>query len=423
MPIETASATRRCVRSILRVLPVAALGLLLSPLPGEAQEGRSVEWTETSRLELPGALGVMIRALPGVSGERETRHAIHQSGRILVTTDGSQATILDMEERRWTAVNHDDGSYVSMSFEESMSAMQEMMAVMQEAQAGAQEAMREAEMEREEAMAEMRRAMEEAQAQFTVRINAEQTGRTTTVNGLRAQQHFLVTEIESTGVEGVDGADEGTVAFVVELWQSDEFPDAEDLYAEWAREMAQDPALQEMAQEMAESLEPLTGEEGWEMLALWNPGVAAGLSQLAEAMESLEGTTIRSVTHVAFVPRGLSLDRDELLAWEPESMGDQIRGQAGAAAQDAARDAARSALRGATRGLLGRRGGDEPEPEEEEAPMVRPLMRLTQEKADIRVGPVDRNSPVFRIPDGYREIPLTGLAGLEGGEELQDGGG
>jgi hypothetical protein len=413
MSTETVSPTRRQPHLLLRGLPLIAVGLLMAPLPGEAQQGRSVEWTETSRLELPGTLGVMIRALPGVSGERETRHAIHQSGRILVTTDGSHSTILDLEERRWTAVDHDDESYVSLSFEESAAAMQEMMAVMQEAQAGAQEALREAEMDREEAMAEMRRAMEEAQAQFTVRINAERTGRTGTVNGLRAEQHFLVTEIESTGVEGVEGADDGTVAFVVELWQSDEFPDAEELYAEWAREMAEDPALQAMAQDMAESLEPLTGEEGWEMLALWNPGVAAGLSQLAEAMESLEGTTIRSVTHVAFVPRGLSLNREELLAWEPESMGDQLRGQAGAAAQEAARDAARSALRGATRGLLGRGGGgDEPEPEE--VPVVRPLMRLTQEKADIRVGPVDRSSPVFQVPEGFREIPLMGLPGMEG---------
>jgi hypothetical protein len=166
---------------------------------------------------------------------------------------------------------------------------------------------------------------------------------------------------------------------------------------------------------MAESLEPMTGEEGWEMLALWNPGVAAGLKQLAEAMESLDGTTIRSVTHVAFVPRGLTLDRGELLAWEPDSMGDQLRGQAGAVAQEAARDAARSALRGATRGFLGRGGGDE-EPEVEEAPAVRPLLRMTQEKANIRVGPVDRSSPIFQIPEGYqpRVIPTLGDPGGEG---------
>ena len=408
--MKTAIPIHRRLGAALLLLPVA---LLLLPASGEAQQGRSVEWTETSRLELPGTLGILIRALPGVSGERESHHALHHSGGILVSVDGSSTTILDMEERRWVAVDHEDESYISMSFEESAAAMQEMMAVMDEARAGAEEALREAEADREAAMAEMRQAMEEAQVEFTFRVNTETTGRTETINGLRAQQHFLTTEIESTGgVDGVEGADDGTLAFVVELWQSDEFPDFDEIYEEWARQMVADPAIQQMAEEMAESLEPMTGEEGWEMLALWNPGVAAGIKQLAEAMESLDGTTVRSVTHIAFVPRGLTLNRGELLAWEPDSMGDQLRGQAGAAAQEAARDAARSALRGATRGFLGRGGGDQ-EPEAEEAPAVRPLLRMTQEKANIRVGPVDRSSPIFQVPEGYqpRAIPTLGDLG------------
>ena len=298
-----------------------------------------------------------------------------------------------------------------MSFEESAAAMREMVAAMDSARASAEEALREAEMDRDAAMAEMRQAMAAAQSEFTFRIETETTGRTEAINGLRARQHFLTTEVESTGgVDGVEGADEGTLAFVVELWQSDEFPDMEDIYADWARDMSSDPALQQMAEEMAESLEPMTGEDGWEMLALWNPGVAAGIQQLSEAMETLDGATIRSVTHIAFVPRGVNLDRGELMAWEPDSMGDQLRGQAGVVAQEAARDAARSALRGATRGFLGRGGGTDTAPEVLEAPAVRPLLRMTREKANIRVGPVDRSSPVFQIPEGYqqRAIPIPG---------------
>lgn len=396
-------------------LPAALL--LVQPPPGEAQQGRSVEWTETTRFELPGTLGAMIRAMPGAGGDRETHHAIHQAGRLLATTDGSSTTILDMEERRWVAVDHDGQSYTTMSFEESAAAMQEMMAAMSEARAGAEDALREAEADRDAAMAEMRQAMQEAQAELTFRVQSESTGRTQSFDGLRAQQHFLTTEIESTGgVEGVDGADEGSLFFLVELWQSDEFPDMDELYRAWAEEMAGDPAVQEMAAELAGSLEPMTGEGGWEMLSLWNPGVAAGLQQLAEAMESVEGTTIRSVTHVAFVPRGLTLDRGELMAWEPGSMGDELRGAAGDAARDAGRDAARGALRGATRGLLGRRGGgdDEPQPEADAPPTVRPLMRMTMEKANIRVGTVDRSSPVFQIPEGFQQQTLPTMGELMG---------
>lgn len=411
--MHTVSPSRRHrLSAALLLLPAL---LLFLPGPGEAQQGRSVEWTETSQLELPGSLGILIRALPGISGERESHHALYQSGGVLVSVDGSSTTILDLEERRWVAVDHGDESYVSMSFEESAAAMREMVAVMDSARAGAEEALREAEVERDAIMAEMHQAMAAAQSEFTFRVNAETTGRTETINGLRAQQHFLTTEVESTGgVEGVEDTDEGTLAFVVELWQSDEFPQAEDIYAEWTRELESDPAFQQMAEEMAESMEPVTGGEGWEALAMWNPGVAAGIQQLAEAMEALDGTTIRSVTHIAFVPRGVSLDRGELMAWEPDSMGDQLRGQAGAVAQEAARDAARSALRGATRGFLGRGGGDDPAPEVERTPVVRPLLRMTREKENIRVGPADPSLPVFQIPEGYQQRALPDPRALIG---------
>lgn len=71
-----------------------------------------MEWTETSHLELPGSLGILIRALPGIPGEQERHHALHQSGGILVSVDGSSTTILDMEERRWVAVDHEDEAYI-----------------------------------------------------------------------------------------------------------------------------------------------------------------------------------------------------------------------------------------------------------------------------------------------------------------------
>lgn len=398
--------TRALVLRSLTALLAPALFLLLEAAPASARQGRSVEWAETTRLELPGTLGAFLQALPGLSAESESRHALYSSGRILATSDGSTTTILDMEERRWVAVDHDSRSYVSMSFEESSAVMRESLAVMAEARAGAEEALRESEAEREAAMAEMRAAMEEAQAQFDVRVDVETTGETRTIEGLRAQRHFLTAEIESRGgVDGVEGTDEGTLAFVMELWQSDEFPSADDLYREWAEAMAGDPALQGMAREMAESVEPQGDEANpWEALALWNPGVAAGLGELAESLEALDGTTVASVTHVAFVPTGVDLDREALMAWEPESMGDQIRQGAGAAAADAAR----SAVRGLGRGLFGRGGGDD-EPEEE-APAVRPLMRLTQQKGDIRVGPVDGAAAVFQIPEGYqqRALPVPG---------------
>jgi hypothetical protein len=395
---------------------VLLLPFLLFP-PADAvqgQQGRSVEWVETSQLELPGTLGAMLRA---TAGEQETRHAIHQQGRSLATLDGSSTTILDMEGRRIVMVDHDERSYFALTFDESLAMTREMLAMVAEAREDMEQALRESEEELERAREDLRQAMDEAEAAFRIRASTESTGRTQTINGLQARQYFLTAEVEAEGgveAEDIDAEEDGALLFLVELWQSDEFPQVEEFYRAWAEEMAADPALRQMAEEMAETFEPIAGEEGWEMLAMWHPGVASGLRQMAEEMEAIEGTTVRSVTYVAFVPTGLTLDREELLAWEPETMGTQLRGAAGGVAQDAAREAARGAIRGLTRGALGRRGGEEEAVEEDTPRQVRPLLRMTQEKRDIRVGAAD--AAAFRVPDGYREIPLPGFEGLREGQ-------
>ena len=389
-------------------LALAATIVLFAPATGTAQESRSVEWTEASRIELPTSLGLLVRALPGLSTENQSRHGVHQQGSILATTDDGSTTIIDMGERRITAIDHDDRSYLTITFEESVAAAREMATLTAEVRAEAEQALREANEELEQAREEMRQAMEEAQNRYRVAIASESTGRTETIDGMRARQYFLTAEIETlAGVEGVEDTDEGSLSFVMELWQTDEFPDFDEIYAAWAREFAGDPALQEMAAAMAEEMEPLVGEGGWEALALWNPGVGAGLAQLGEALQEMGGTTLRSITHIAFVPTGVTLDREALLAWEPASMGDQVRGAAASVAQDAARSAVQGAVGGITRGLFGGGGSRDPEPEPEPA-VVRPLLRMTREKSDIRMG--SATDAAFVIPAGYTERALPSFA-------------
>jgi hypothetical protein len=79
------------MRNLIRVFPVgvghvataACLVLPLTlalPAATEAQT-RSLSWTETTRVEIPGALGVMLRAMPGSREIQTTREAIHLRGR------------------------------------------------------------------------------------------------------------------------------------------------------------------------------------------------------------------------------------------------------------------------------------------------------------------------------------------------------
>ena len=59
-------------------LALAATVVPFAPATGAAQEIRTVEWTEASRMELPTSLGLLVRALPGLSTENQSRHGDHQ---------------------------------------------------------------------------------------------------------------------------------------------------------------------------------------------------------------------------------------------------------------------------------------------------------------------------------------------------------
>jgi hypothetical protein len=398
-------------------LPIAVFVVILAtpvlsvPAALEAQ-ARSVAWTEVTDLQLPGVFGAMMARMPGAMDGSESRHGLHLHGRTLRQDDGSSSVLIDLDQRRYVIVDHEARTYLVFTFEEAIQAAQDMARVMSELRAEADESLEEARRQQEASMEELREAMEEAEAEieYSFRIESEATGETRSFDGVRAQRHFLTGRLEArTAVEGVDEPEGGTLLFLVELWQSDEVPSVDEIYEAWGREMAEDPAIRAMGEELAASMEPMGGEGGPEVLALWDPRIAAGLAQLAEAVESLEGTTIRSSTTVALVPDGAPYQRDELLAWEPASMGAQLRAGAGQAAQDAGRAAARGALRGATRGVLGgRRGAEEPPAEaEEEEPRVHPLLRMTSEKRDIQAQPPA--GPLDLDFQDYREIRLADL--------------
>lgn len=395
----------------LVLLPLTALALTAVVTPLGAQD-RSVSWTEVSRIEMPGTLGAFLRAT-GALNERRASHALHVSGRTFRQDDGDSSTILDLDGRRWIAVDHEAKTYTVVTFEESAEMAREMAEVLQEARAGADEAMQEARAERDEAMSELRRSMDEAAASMDVRLRAEATGERRRFGDLNAERHLLIAEVEAREVEGLEASEGGMLVFLMELWQTPDFPSTDDLHEAWAAELAADPAMQELARELATAFEPVSEDLGPEALAAWDPRIAAGLRQLGETMASIEGTTVRSVTNVAIVEPGAQLDREALMAWEPESMGDRLRTGAGEAARDAGREAARGALRGMTRGMLGR-GGGEPEAPAAEPPAVRPLLRATSEKSDVSVSRVEGSTLLREVlgEGGYREVPLPRIGEL-----------
>jgi hypothetical protein len=385
------------------ILVVAAV---LVAAPGIEAQDRSVTWTRTTQIDVPGDLGTLLRAIPGGLNARQSEHGIHLSGRKVRQDDGSGSMIIDLDERRWTSLDHDARMFTAMSFDQSIEMARQMAAgmegEMEEAQAEWRAALEESREEREAMMAEMREAMAEVGEELALDIDVRQTGETRSFDGFNATRRMVIaTAGVAEGVEGVDEVGAGQLVFAVDLWQTADFPSADHVYEQWAMEMAQDPELRGFAEEMASAFLP-DEAFGSEALAMWDPRMAAGLERVAERIAEFEGTPLRTVTTIAFVPAGVEMDVDALLAWEPASMGDRVR----QAAAGQAREAARGALRNLSRGLL---GGDRDAAEEETEPEMRPLLRMTTEIADIR----DRGAPaadLFQVPAGYgeRAIPMPG---------------
>jgi hypothetical protein len=383
------------------VLVAVPLLLVLGGLvPSHVQaQDRSVSWVETREFEVPGPLGAMMARAAGQDQSMESRRAIHLFGRTLREDDGRSSVLVDLDHGRYLLVDHEEQTYLVFTFREAAEAARDL--------AGLMAAMTE---DLDEARAEYEEAMKESELEVDVSFDVEHraTGETRSFNGLRAQRHIITARLEvRSAVEGLEDAPEGgTMVFLAELWQSDEVPSLDEVYEEWGRQMAEDPEVQAIARELAASMETQGGGAGTDAIGLWDPRMAAGLEELARAMESLDGTTIRSATTVAVVPDGAPYDEGELLGWEPTSTGTYLRRAAGEAVAEAGRAQARRALRGATRGVLGRRGVDESEDEEEE-PQVRPLFRMISEKRDLEVG--TPTAPLDLDIQGYREVTLAEL--------------
>jgi hypothetical protein len=395
-PVDAPSARTVALAALAAaLLPVSAL----PPAAAEAQQGASMEYTEVTRVEAPGTMGALLAR----AGAGEEARAVYLLDTTLRTDAGSTSTIFDAASREWTFLDHEERTWFSYSFAELMELTEEMRQAIREGQA-------EMEAELEENRAEMEAAMAEAEASMTVSVEHVATGERGPVGGWDAARHqIIVTVEEAEGVEGAEEVEGGSLVILLDLWISEELARADPLHWDgtpgsnpfWDA-MMEDPAFRELAEEMGAAFGG-EGEPDYTAFAMVDPRVGAAMGQAMETLAEMEGIPVSTRTIVAVLPPAVELDTELLLAWEPESMGSQIRGEASAAARDQAAEAARGAVRGLTRGILGRRGED-PEPEvPEEDLIIRPLFRLTSDVTDVRVG--GPPSPdLFVVPEGYREL-------------------
>jgi hypothetical protein len=349
-----------------RVLALGVLGVLVAA-PATAQD---VRYTTVSRGEFGGALGRWMKLFGGSS---EITEVTSISGAKLRTdTDDDNSTVLDLDARAFTWMEHETKTYATMTFAQAAERANAMVKDMEDSVAAAKEQMPE--------------AQEPENVRYEVRFSADRTGKKQKIAGYEAEQVFLQVEIEAIPIRQPDETEDeanqraGTLVILAEQWLSTAFPGYTAKQAQaamWAEALG---TTEEPSQEMVQAYQ-------------FDPRIQQGLERLAEEMQGLEGEALRSVTHVVAVPFGVKFDRNAVLKDADKKLTDDV---AGAAAGEA-KNAAEGAVSGITGGLFGKKK-KEPEPPK---PKQATIMRLRTEVTDCSTATLGPD--VFAVPAGYTE--------------------
>jgi hypothetical protein len=146
--------------------------------------------------------------------------------------------------------------------------------------------------------------------------------------------------------------------------------------------------MEEMAESSHEMMASLPGIQGG----------GDGMQKIAEEMQKIDGTPLRSLTYQIMLPDDGELDRDALLAMADEPIPSF---SLGAAMKQGVKESAKSALTGRLGGLLGRKK-EAPKPEEQARPAQAILMRFTTTVEDVSTAALPLST--FKPDPGYKEV-------------------
>ena len=329
-----------------------------------AVSAQDVRYTTLSKGEFGGALGRWMKLFGGSS---ETKEVTSIKGGKLRTDTDDASTVLDLDAKAMTWMDHESKTYTTMTFAQAVERANAMMEEMEDSVAAAKE--------------EMQEAKEPENVRYEVRFSTDRPGKTAKIAGYEAEQVFLQVEVEAIPIRQPDESEEeanaraGTLVVLSELWLSTAFPG----YA----------AKQAQAEKWAEALGGTEAPSKAMVQAYqFDPRIQEGFEKLAEEMKGIEGEALRSVTHVVGVPHGVTFDRAAVLKDANKKLSDDV---AGAAANEA-----KNAVSGLAGGLFGKKKEAEPP-----RPQQGTIMRLKTEVTECSTAALVDN--VFAVPAGYTE--------------------
>jgi hypothetical protein len=352
-----------------------AAGVFALALPA-AVAAQDIRYTETSKVEafmsLPG-MGAPIHSTTSVAG-----------GRVRTDTD-DQSTIMDYVDGRMTEIDHKAKTYWSLTFAEMMANAEAMMANAKAEMANAQQ---EAQAERQQAQ------QQEVKLDFDLKV--DRLGDGGMVAGYPTQHVLVVLQAKATSeTPDPETGDEvsGTMVFATDMWVSKEFPGYQAL------QDAQMQAAKDLSPEMRKQMEQ-TAESSRDMMAGMQgiQGGGDGMQKMAEEMQKIDGTPLRSLTYQIMLPEGVEFDRDAVLAMADKPIPSF---SLGAAMKQGVKEGVKNAISGGLGGLLGRKK-EEPKPAEQAEPAQAILMRFTTTVEDVSTAALPEST--FRPDASYKEV-------------------
>lgn len=358
-------ATKRALAAGLLVCAVclAATPSVLNP---------DVKYTTITTVKLEGTVGKIVNFF-SKSADDPIEQTTWLKGDFMRTDDGgASSTIIDLQNQRFIALNHEKKTYWLMSFTD----------MMEKAEEAVDDAVEEAEQLPEE-------PQKESNVEYRFDLKIEPTGEKQKINGFNAEKVYMtvrVDEVSKTASEGQEAGVQGSMVLASELWLTKDAP----WYAEqneFGRRMAAsmgDAAEEAFLNSNKSILEGLQGAGS-------DPRMKEAIEKAEAEVSKLEGVEVKNTTHLVLVPQGVEFSPTTAFAAEVKEEPKKKSGGLG-----------RFARRIAEQAVAGRTSEDADAADE--TPRAVTMMTMTTEIGDVQQSPIPDSE--FDIPSGYSEVSM-----------------
>jgi hypothetical protein len=325
--------------------------VLMAPTPAATQD---VQYETVTKVELPGALGTMMRAAARLGGgSTETVETTYIKGSRMRTDSQESSVIVDLEDGRVIFLDHGARTYQVMDLDAAAAFAEQAAREAHEGQAVQDDG--------------------DAAGKISFRFAVDRPNERQQIAGYRAERFFITMEAEGEFVpeDGEEREEAGTLVVLTDLWASSDVPVA------GARGEFDDVSAQQFAEAGSSLVETLAAAFADD------PALRTAFEQSAAEASKIEGMAVRTVTTFVGVAPGHRFDRALVTEPRQESGARRALGRLGARAAAAAVGQAAPT-------------GQSAEPTQSV------IMTLTSEVRNISTASLDAS--LFEIPDGYTQV-------------------